>query len=173
MTIAEVYAYYITPKKAAEAAGVSREAFYKWVKRGHIPYLRQCKYEKLTKGKLKASEDSIVQSSIMYPSYRFWHDKYGMRNVISLTFSKSSNIRIKVELPKPQFPVISFETHRLMQCAYIKDSKGILLFEKDIVIVNKRKKTLETIFDNDLLLQELKSNKFTIIGNVFEGGKND
>lgn len=170
MTIEEVYKYFITAKKAAEVIGISRETFHKWVRWGRIPAPQQTRYEKLTKGKLKASEGPDPVRDIIYPSYRFWDDTHGMCDVIALTFFKSHIIRIKVAIPKTKLPLVSFETHRLMQSVYMKDAKGQLLFEKDMVFVNKRKRTLENIFDNELL-EILKYNKFFIVGNVFEGGQ--
>ena len=59
MTINQLLKYYKTQSAACAALHVSRACFTYWGKIGYIPYVRQCKYEKLTDGKLKASHKEI------------------------------------------------------------------------------------------------------------------
>src|SRR5882724_1731929 len=124
MTLEEVYKHYITAKKAAEIVNVSRETFHKWVRWGRIPYKQQCLYERQSKGKLKASEEIEPIKQIAYPAFRFWSDKHGMCTVTAITFLKSNIVRIKSMVPDVGYPLVSFETEKLMQSTYIKDAKG-------------------------------------------------
>ena len=54
MTIEEVYAYFPNASQLAKDLGVSRQAIKDWVYKGKIPYRKQYKIERLTKGELKA-----------------------------------------------------------------------------------------------------------------------
>jgi hypothetical protein len=50
--------YFGSVKKAADAFGVSVQAFYKWGREG-VPPVRQEQAERLTKGKIKASVRAV------------------------------------------------------------------------------------------------------------------
>lgn len=61
MTYEDLISHYGTQKAAGEALraidgkGVTQASVSEWKERGEIPHPRQCQYEVLTKGRLKAN----------------------------------------------------------------------------------------------------------------------
>ena len=54
MTITQIKKYFGDGAKACRAIGIERQNFYHWKKNGWIPSVCQMKFEKITKGDLKA-----------------------------------------------------------------------------------------------------------------------
>lgn len=59
MTITELLSYYGSQRKAAHVLGITQCRVSLW--KGVIPIERQCQYEVLTKGKLKADRDKLAK----------------------------------------------------------------------------------------------------------------
>lgn len=58
MTTDDLRTIYKTDREAAEAIGVCESAIAVWRHRGRIPMLQQYRYERVTKGKLRADDDT-------------------------------------------------------------------------------------------------------------------
>ena len=65
MTVDEVYQFFCSGNKAADAIGVSRASFSRWVKNGRIPISQQVKFEEVTKGKLVAIKEKKIIKKIV------------------------------------------------------------------------------------------------------------
>lgn len=173
MTLEEVYQYYGSAALAAKAVGVSRQAFYMWMKRGFIPKWQQEKFQLLTNGKLKAHYETVSELStnqfFTLPRYRYYSDKLGMCEVKSLNFRANKSPRICYFSPiNPQSLFSSFDTKNLMQATDLVDLDGNNLYEGDIIIAKNK----ELCFKNITLLKKFHAiNEFLIVGNQFEGRK--
>lgn len=61
MTKAEVLKHFCTPKKVADALGITVQAFYQWPET--VPYGRACEIEIITRGALKAGDKRAGKSA--------------------------------------------------------------------------------------------------------------
>ena len=174
MTLEEVYEFYGSARRASKAIGVTRQAFYTWLKRGFIPVDQQNKYHALTKGILKADKNPKANMKLLnilaihLPTFRYYSESMGMCHVKGLTFRKGTSPRISYcNHSNHQLSFSSFNTNNLMQLTELKDIKGIHLYEGDIILCEGE----EIIFNNIYQLYDLKLDEFLIIGNIFEGKK--
>lgn len=176
MTLEEVYQFYGNATKAAEAVNVSRQTFHTWIRRGIIPYNQQQRYEKLSNGELtakkypeKANEDG---KQLLFPQFRYYSDSFGMCDVHSLTYLSGREPRIIFYCPENrQLKFSSFRPDFLMQSTHLKDSNGKVIYEKDIIRIDKQEETLASIYDFGLLVKIREGKNIAILGNIFEGGK--
>lgn len=177
MTIDEVYGFYGTITKAAEAVNVNRVTFYAWMKAGNIPYNQQKRYEKLSNGKLIADKNlkefaKTLKEINNFPLFRYYSEEIGMCNVHSISFFKNKSHKIVYYYPlNNQIKFSSFNAKNLMQSTKLFDSKNTLLYEGDIVLIGKKEFKFNKINDYELLIAIRDSKNFLIIGNIFEGKK--
>lgn len=171
MNLEDVYEYYGTVIKAAEAVNVSRQTFHTWMRKGLIPYNQQQRYEKLTDGKLLAVKhpEPSPRKSAYSPSFRYYSDVLGMCEVHSLTYFSDREPRIRYYNPvNRQLTFSSFDTTHLMQSTIFIDRTGKRIFEKDVVMIDGRPFTME-LWIPELLEKIMSAKDVLIIGNKFEG----
>ena len=176
MKIEDVYEYYGSAYKAAQALGVSQQAISKWVKRDCVPIDSQIKLEKITKGALKADKKTdsktVVDDSLYYPEFRYLDSKYGLCPVRAIVFRKNGAPKIVYSKPGDgREKLSSFNTANLMQALDFRDEDNKRLFIGDILqLKNKTKTKLKILGMGAQLLDMLdKQETFTIIGNLHEG----
>lgn len=61
MTLDDVITYFGNKKRAAEAIGLKRQSVTLWLDKGYVPLLQQYRFEKITKGKLKAYDELLTK----------------------------------------------------------------------------------------------------------------
>lgn len=126
MNTDEIYQYFGSANKAAKAIGVTRAAFYLWMKRGYIPLFQQKKFETLTKGKLKskpldAKKTGKKEEKIYLPLFRYNDKKYGICEVESLQFRKGRPPKITCVSSRHKHEKFStFNSENLMQATILK-----------------------------------------------------
>jgi len=176
MTPDEVHEYYGSIRKAAAIIGISRNSFYYWIKSGKIPLDRQKKYEELTNGELKLSENSnelYSKKEIILPNFRYFCEKLGMCQVRSLTFRYDHKPSIIYFSPnKKSITCTSFNSDNLMQAYPYFDRDGRQLFQKDVVEAIDSKKQIIILSLLEFFTNQLQSKEFIIMGNIFERKKN-
>jgi len=69
MTPAQAIEYYCSRGALAKACGVTEAAVYLWVKRGAIPYDRQCQIQVDSGGALLASKTDALSVPIPAPAH--------------------------------------------------------------------------------------------------------
>ena len=176
MTIEEVFKYYGNIAEAAKAIDIKFLTFSRWMEKGFIPLHQQKRYEKATNFKLRADflvadKENFCRQIITLPRFRFYDPKFGMCPLHSISFTvnglpkihyySSYNIRNAKRFNS------KFVDHLMRAVPYL-DDKGQLLYEKDIILINGRKRTFMSIISDHDLLEEIKTSKFTIIGNIYE-----
>ncbi|RVU32689.1 MULTISPECIES: Cro/CI family transcriptional regulator [Neptunomonas] len=67
MTPEEAIEYFKTYEKAAGAMGLSRPSMSYYVRKGGLPYTKQCELEKATSGKLKARREDDPENPFYKP----------------------------------------------------------------------------------------------------------
>jgi hypothetical protein len=179
MTIQELYVYFGSLNKAANAIGVPRGNCYNWLKRGYIPLKKQRKIEEITKGVLKLRKSDIKKAHqdeedtlLYFPNFRYYDETdERIYPVESILFREGQPPKITYLKSNKREKYSAFNTNNLMQSTEIMDDKGELLFEKDIILFESGEKF---IFKDLSLLNKVKKAKgFSIIGNVLEGEKNN
>ena len=178
MTVDEVYQFFGSGNKAADAIGVSRASFSRWVKNGRIPISQQVKFEEVTKGKLVAIEEKKIIKKIvvleddsnpvvMLPFFRYYDTKNGIFPVESILFREGRPPKITYAPFQRKTEKLSvFNTENLMQASSLVDCDGKTLYEGDILRLKHGKKvTFESIEMTETIR---KMGKFKIIGNIFE-----
>jgi hypothetical protein len=178
MTVDEVYQFFGSGTKAADAIGVSRSCFGRWVKNGRIPIAQQMKFEEISKGKLTAIKEEIRPSrkifvveedsnTVVLPFFRYYDNKHGMFPVDSILFRKGKSPKITyAPFQRKNEKLSVFNTENLMQASSLVDCDGKTVYEGDILRLKHGKKvTFESIEMTETIK---KLGKFKIIGNIFE-----
>jgi hypothetical protein len=176
MTLEEVYQFYGSATKAAEAVNVTRQSFHGWLRQGFIPENQQKRYEKLTNGVLKASsiieKPSSKHQVASFPHFRYYSETLGMCEVHSLTYFSEREPRIMYYCPSNrQLKFSSFQPENLMQSLGLLDLNNKMLYEGDMVLVEKNEFTVASMYDYEVLLKLNNAHEILIIGNLFEGRK--
>jgi len=172
MTPDDLYEFFGSVKNISQSVNVSRSLFYKWNKKGEIPFKQQKRIELLTKGKLKAISakyfNEEVDSTYIYlPLFRYYDKKYGMCAVELIHFRKGKPHKIVyVKEGNRSEKFSSFITKNIMQATNVTDVDGRNVYEGYILLLkNKQKFFFRSL---DMLHKLKKLGKFKIIGNVFE-----
>lgn len=177
MTVDEVYQFFGSGNKAADAIGVSSASFSRWVKGRRIPISQQVKFEEVTNGKLVAIEEKkiikkivVVEDdlkTVVLPFFRYYDTKHGMFPVESILFREGRPPKITYAPFQRKTEKLSvFNTENLMQASSLVDCDGKTVYEGDILRLKTGKKiTFESIEMTETIR---KLGKFKIIGNIFE-----
>ena len=172
MTVDEIYQFFGSIHKAIKVLGITKQGFAHWQKKGYVPIYRQKKIELITKGALKADgEQKEINSEpelVFLPIFRFYDKKYGLCDVEAIHFRNGKTPRIiyKIEGKKKSEKFSAFNSENLMQGSKLVDRDGKIVYEGDVLQLNKGKKfTFESI---EMTNQVKRLGKFKIIGNIFE-----
>lgn len=175
MTPEDVYQFFGSGHKAALALDISRYGFSKWITAGRIPFKRQVKIEKITKGKLKANTEDAkkinpkdIKELNYFPNFRYYDKKNGLCRVESLHFRKGKPVKIVYVIEgNKREKFTSFLSENLMEAYGIIDLYSKPLFEGDIVqFKNGDQLTFQS--KEEMIKLKKKNGQFKIIGNIFE-----
>lgn len=178
MTPSELIRYFGSATKAAEALGITKAAPGMWAKRGYIPLARQKIIEEITHGELKAYRDILsneennteVALDDYVQKFRYYSNRYGMCEVKSIIYLKSGNPKVSYKNPLIPIKKEILSTNLLMKSVNLMDVTKRIVYEKDILLYDKKFKkeyyTFKSVYD---FYNLIKLGRFVIVGNSLEG----